>query len=100
MQAIAAFFHVSLTRFDSITNGVLRSLVSWPNTKGLQRTVAPWGCGPIRSKSLAPTAMLALRRRGVEACTNFWPRHWMGWVVNITPRPRFTSGERIPVPIE
>jgi hypothetical protein len=27
MQAIAAFFHVSPTRFDSITNGVLRSLV-------------------------------------------------------------------------
>jgi hypothetical protein len=28
---------------------------------------------------------------------SFTTRHWMGCVVSVTPRPRFTSGKRTPV---
>jgi hypothetical protein len=32
--------------------------------------------------------------RGVIAPTHPWPRHYMGWVVSVTPWPRFTPKER------
>jgi hypothetical protein len=34
-------------------------------------------------------------RRGI-ASTHSQPRHEMGWVVSVTPRPRFRPGERTP----
>jgi hypothetical protein len=40
--------------------------------------------------------MVALGRRGSIAPTHSWPRHYIGWVVSVTPRPRFTPGERTP----
>jgi hypothetical protein len=40
--------------------------------------------------------MEALGGRGGIAPTHSRPRHKMGWVVSITPRPRFTPGERTP----
>jgi hypothetical protein len=39
--------------------------------------------------------MVALGGRGGIAPTHSRPRHYMG-VVSITPRPRFTPGERTP----
>jgi hypothetical protein len=33
------------------------------------------------------------------APTHSWPRHYMRWEGSVTPRPRFTPGERTPIPI-
>jgi hypothetical protein len=40
--------------------------------------------------------MEALGVRGGIAPTHSYPRHYMGWVVSVTLRPRFTPGERTP----
>jgi hypothetical protein len=53
----------------------------------------------IKSKAVPLHAMEALVGRGDIAPTHSRPRHYMGWVVSVTPRPRFTSGGRTPVPI-
>jgi hypothetical protein len=34
--------------------------------------------------------------RGGITPTHSWPRHWMEWVVRVTPRSRFTPGEKTP----
>jgi hypothetical protein len=52
----------------------------------------------ISKAKISPTTHLWRRRgRGYIAPTHLRPRHWMGWVVTVTPRPRFTPGERTPV---
>jgi hypothetical protein len=38
--------------------------------------IAPWYEDSTTTESIAPT--------------HSWPRHWMGWVVSVTLRPRFT----------
>jgi hypothetical protein len=40
--------------------------------------------------------MEALRGRGDVDSTHSRPLHEMGWVVSVTPRPRFSPGERTP----
>jgi hypothetical protein len=40
--------------------------------------------------------MEALGGRGCIALTHSRPRHQMGWVVSVTPRPLFIPGERTP----
>jgi hypothetical protein len=41
--------------------------------------------------------MEALGGRGGTASTYSWPRHWMGWVVSVTPWPRFRPRKRTPL---
>jgi hypothetical protein len=41
-------------------------------------------------------AMQALRGIGGIAPNHFWPQHYMGWVVSVTPRPCFTPRDRTP----
>jgi hypothetical protein len=48
-----------------------------------------------QSKAVPLYAMEALRGRGVIAPIHDLGTRW-GWVVSITPRPRFTPGERTP----
>jgi hypothetical protein len=47
-------------------------------------------------KAVPLRAMEAFRGRGDIAPTHSRPRHKMGWMVSITPRPLFTPGERTP----
>jgi hypothetical protein len=45
-------------------------------------------------KAVALLALQLLRGRGAMASIHSWSRHWMGWVVSVTPRLCFTPGER------
>jgi hypothetical protein len=47
-------------------------------------------------KAVPLCAMEVFGGRGSIAPTHSWPRHYMGWMVSITPRPRFTPGGRTP----
>jgi hypothetical protein len=46
------------------------------------------------SKTVPLHVMELLGGRGSKAATHSRPRHYMGWAVSITPRPRCTPGER------
>jgi hypothetical protein len=62
--------------------------------------VHPTGCVwcsmELKLKAVPPHAMKALGGRGDRAPTHSWPRHYMGWVVSVTPWPRFSPGEGTP----
>jgi hypothetical protein len=72
-------------------------ITSWRHTRNttnnmeLTRT-----SGHVQSKSVPLHAMEALGGRGSIAPTHSRPRHYMGFVVSVTPRPRFTPGKRTP----
>jgi hypothetical protein len=51
----------------------------------------------IKRYSSPTTHLLERGGTGCIAPTHSRPRHWMGWVVSVTPRPRSTPGERISV---
>jgi hypothetical protein len=54
--------------------------------------------GRTKQRKTAPLhAMVELGVRGGIAPTHSWPRHYMGWVVSITPLPRFAPGKEPPV---
>jgi hypothetical protein len=49
-----------------------------------------------KKKKCPPTRHAGVWGRGDKAPIRSRPRHWMGWVVSVTPRPRFSPGERTP----
>jgi hypothetical protein len=48
----------------------------------------------LKLSHYTPTRQAGARGRGGVAPTHFRPRHWIGLVVSVTPRPRFSPGER------
>jgi hypothetical protein len=52
----------------------------------------------LKPKAVPLHAMKALGGRGCTriAPSHSQPCHWMGWVVSVMPRPRFSPGERTP----
>jgi hypothetical protein len=50
--------------------------------------------GVLKAKAVPLHATKALGWRGGIAITHSPPRHQMGWVVSVTPRPRFRPWER------
>jgi hypothetical protein len=58
-------------------------------------------CGNLwltkQSKAVPLHAMVALWRRGDITPTHSLPRHQIGWMVSVTPRPRFAPGKGPPV---
>jgi hypothetical protein len=61
------------------------------------RVILKWMLGETVCKvKLSATPCRRLVGQEIIAPNHFWPQHCMGWVVSITPRPRFTPGERTP----
>jgi hypothetical protein len=52
-----------------------------------------------KNKAVPPHATKALVGRGCRAPTHSGPRHYLGCVVSVTTRPRFSPGKGPPVPI-
>jgi len=85
----------------------LSSKVLWILAKlPVYRNDANWNCGLYSCwlysvGKAVPQHIYGLAggRRGGIAPTHSRPRHWMGWVVSVTPRPRFAPGKGPPVPI-
>jgi hypothetical protein len=65
-------------------------------SKQLHKDIFYLSLQDTQSKSVSLHAMQVLVWGGGIAATRFRPRHYMRWVVSITPRPRFTPGERAP----
>jgi hypothetical protein len=53
-------------------------------------------CEKFHKGKAVPQRAYGDARRGGIAPTHSWPRHEMGWVVSVRPRPRFTPRERTP----
>jgi hypothetical protein len=71
-----------------------------------KRTIRSLNCNSLRallgakSKISTATDRQESRWRGDIAPTHSWLRHWMGWVVSVTPRPRFTPGKGPGYPLD